>query len=590
MDPRDTRSTIVEEDPTGPPADHGRVLLVMSPDHFNTVPLAKAAVLTIGRSTRADIRIEDPKASREHARLHIDDEIRVVDLNSQNGTSVRNAPIAPGEAITVVPGETISIGNTVLMVQRSASTVGRRWLWSHAYFESRVAAECSKEIASRTAHFALVRLRFERGVTWTQLAPTFARRVAPPHIFASYGPHDFEVLFVDLDASEATTLVSALCADLESANLTVRCGVAHFPQDGRSADALLARANALLRPNGAAEGPDIESPSMERIRGMAQRAAASNINILILGETGVGKEVLAQAIHRMSPRAQGPMVALNCAELNETLLESELFGYEKGAFTGAGQSKAGLLETADKGTVFLDEVGELPLGLQAKLLRFLETREMKRLGALKSRSIDVRFIAATNVVLEEAVAKGTFRRDLFFRLNVICLEIPPLRERVGEIPVLAQQFLERACRDLGRLVPTIDEEVFDLFRSYGWEGNIRELRNIIERAAVLCEGDWLLPEHLPLEKMEAIGPDPTPPEARAVRSTPTASAPVTSEDGAPDERQRMIEALAQNAGNQTRAAAMLGMPRRTFVFKLVRYGIPRPHRGAPSAKQDDDKT
>jgi two-component system response regulator AtoC len=375
-------------------------------------------------------------------------------------------------------------------------------------------------------------------------------------------------------------LIAELRADLEAAKLNVRIGVAHFPHDGRSADGLLAHANALLRPKGAPEGPDIEAPSMERIRGMARKAAASSINILILGETGVGKEVLAQAVHRMSPRAEGPIVALNCAGLADTLLESELFGYDKGAFTGAATNKPGLLETADKGTVFLDEVGELPLNVQAKLLRVLETREVKRLGALKPRNIDVRFIAATNVVLEEAVAKGTFRRDLFFRLNGICLEIPPLRARADEIPVLAQQFLERSCLDMKRLAPTIDEEVFDLLGAYSWPGNIRELRNVIERAAVLCDGEWVLPEHLPLEKMETGAPELPPDGAGQTRSAPTMPTPPGGVVSTPDERQRMIDALAQSAGNQTRAAAMLGMPRRTFVLKLVRYEIPRPQRGA----------
>ena len=579
----DTRSTIVETSPVGPPPEGGYVLLVMSPDFFNTVPLTKRSVLTIGRSTRADIHIEDPMASREHARLHVEDEIRLCDLDSANGTSLRDVMVSPGEMVPVVPGEAIKIGNTVLMVQRSTSTststVGRRWLWSHAYFESRVATECTKQGDNKAGHFALVRLSFERGVTWTQLAPVFARQISPPHLFASYGPHDFEILLVDLNQAQAAELVAALSADLESTKLTARCGVAHFPKDGRTVHGLLDRANALLQPKTSRSALDINIPSMDRIRGIARKAAASNINILILGETGVGKDVLTQTIHRISPRAGGPIVALNCAGLGESLLESELFGHEKGAFTGAAQSKPGLLETADGGTVFLDEVGEMPLTVQAKLLRVLETREMKRVGGLKPRVIDVRFIAATNCDLEDAVTKGTFRRDLYFRLNTICLEIPPLRARRDEIPVLAQQFLERACQDMGRPVPAIDEEVLDLLLGYSWPGNIRELKNVIERAAVLCEGSWLLPDHLPLEKMDSIPAEagPVHPSAPA-RVTPVGRLPVADLQDPSDERQRMIEALALKAGNQTRAAALLGMPRRTFVLKLVRYGIPRPQK------------
>jgi DNA-binding NtrC family response regulator len=574
----DTR-TIVEEGRLPPPPNEGRVLLVMSPDYFATIPLPKSGVLTIGRSTRADIRVEDPVASREHARLHVDDEVRVEDVGSANGTWVRNQALGAGELVTVVPGEGITIANTVLMVQRGGSTVGRRWLWSHAYFESRVAKECAREAPSGGSPFALVRLRFERGVTWPQLAPVFARRVLPPHVFASYGPHDYEVLLVESGEAEATALVSELCADLEASRLPCRCGVALHPKDGRTTDALLARANSLLRPPGLPETPEIGAPSMQRIREMATRAAMSNINILILGETGVGKEVLAQAIHRMSPRANKPLVALNGPSLNDSLLESELFGHERGSFTNAAQTKQGLLEVADHGTVFFDEVGDLPLGVQAKLLRVLETREVKRIGGLKPRSIDVRFIAATNVILEDAVAKGTFRRDLFHRLNAMCLKIPPLRERPEEIRALAEQFVEHSCRDLGRPSVTIDEEVFDLLETYPWPGNIRELKNDMERAVVLCEGDHLLPEHLPLDKLV---PNVTPSPSSTARATPPAHVAVPVVEDQAGERERMVQALALNAGNQTRAAAMLGMPRRTFVHKLVRYGIPRPQPRKPS--------
>jgi len=579
----DTQSTIVEEDGRGPPADEGHVLLVMSPDHFNTVPLTKNSVLTIGRSTRADIYVEDRLASREHARLHVGDEIQIVDLDSANGTLVRDGLIPVGKSVSVLSGEVITIGNTVLMVQRGASIVGRRWLWSHAYFESRVAAECAKHAETRSGHFALVRLRFDRGIVWRHLAPVFARRVSAPHVFASYGPNDFEILLVDVNETAAADLAAVVCADLRAAQLNVRCGVANFPRDGRTVDTLLAHANALLRPQGRPELPDIEAPSMERVRAMAKRAAATNINILILGETGVGKEVLAQAIHRMSQRAAGPIVALNCPALGgEALLESELFGHEKGAFTGAAASKPGLLELADGGTVFLDEIGDMPLTVQAKLLRVLETREVKRLGSLKTRVIDVRFIAATNAVLEDAVANGTFRRDLFFRLNGISLQIPPLKARVDEIPVLAQQFLERYCRDdLGRAPPTIDEESLDLLAAYSWPGNIRELRNTIERAAVLCDGDWLLAEHLPLEKMESTVPDAVAASAAGDRVTPPSAQAAIDPADPEDERQRMMEALKIHAGNQTRAAAWMAMPRRTFVLKLKRYGIPRPQRGGP---------
>ena len=240
--------------------------------------------------------------------------------------------------------------------------------------------------------------------------------------------------------------------------------------------------------------------AMRRVHELAERAAAGTINVLITGETGVGKELLAETVHRASPRRGGPYVCLNCAALSETLLESELFGHERGAFTGAVQAKLGLLETAARGTLFLDEVGELPLATQAKLLRVIETREVARLGSVRPHRIDVRFIAATNRDLEAEVARGAFRADLYYRLNGITLTIPPLRVRLEEIRPLAETFARQICRDLGRPPPLLPPSSVAHLEAYGWPGNIRELKNVIERAVLLCEGQVLEPQHMPLER------------------------------------------------------------------------------------------
>ena len=223
--------------------------------------------------------------------------------------------------------------------------------------------------------------------------------------------------------------------------------------------------------------------------------------MLIVGETGVGKEVLAEIIHGLSPRAGKPFVRINCATLSPTLFEAELFGHERGAFTDAREAKPGLLETAEGGTVMLDEIGELPLPLQAKLLRVIETREVMRVGAVKARTIDVRFLAATNRVLEDEVARGAFRQDLYYRLNGISLLIPPLRARVDEIEPLAQAFVENAAKMSDRPPLKLSPAAMKLLLSYAWPGNIRELRNTIERALLLSTGDSITPEDLPLEKM-----------------------------------------------------------------------------------------
>jgi DNA-binding NtrC family response regulator len=344
--------------------------------------------------------------------------------------------------------------------------------------------------------------------------------------------------------------------------------------------------------------------AMQRVHALAERAAAGTINVLITGETGVGKELLAETVHRKSPRHAGSYVCLNCAALSETLLESELFGHERGAFTGAVQAKPGLMETAAGGTLFLDEVGELPLATQAKLLRVLETREVTRLGSVRPRRIDLRFIAATNRDLEAEVARGTFRQDLYFRFAGITLVIPPLRERLDEIRPLAETFAAQICRDLGRAPPIFPAPILMLLESYAWPGNVRELKNVVERAVLLSNGPIIGTEHLPMEKIARPGPSvasaptPSPAEPRVVAVTPRqieagrvdvpGLARVARGPAGQAERERIVSALNACAGNQSRAAKLLGIPRRTFLTKLDAYGIPRPKKGTGSGPDNDD--
>jgi DNA-binding NtrC family response regulator len=302
-----------------------------------------------------------------------------------------------------------------------------------------------------------------------------------------------------------------------------------------------------------------DSPQMRAVLDIARRAAPSGATVLLLGESGTGKEVIARAIHRWSCRGERPFVVVNCVALSEELLESELFGHEKGAFTGAHQQKRGKLEVAHGGTVFLDEIGDIRPALQAKLLRVLQDQTFERVGGTRTIQTDVRFLAATNRDLRAAVRDGLFRLDLYYRLDVVSLTLPPLRERAGDVPALAQHFLERYRRELKRELRGLTPEVLACLRRYPWPGNIRELENVIERAAVLAEGPDVTPRDLPAEIREAGLGDGV------------AREPARTYHAAVEEFKRGLIAstLRRTGGNRTRAARLLGL-QRTYLARLIR--------------------
>jgi transcriptional regulator with PAS, ATPase and Fis domain len=314
------------------------------------------------------------------------------------------------------------------------------------------------------------------------------------------------------------------------------------------------------------------SAAMRQVEQVIDRIAPGMISVLISGETGAGKEVVAEAIHRRSRRTNKPFVRLNCAAVAEHLLESEWFGHERGSFTGANAAKPGLLETADGGTVLLDEVGELAMDLQAKLLRVLEERTVMRVGAVRARRIDVRFLAATNHDLEADVSKGTFRQDLFFRLNGVTIHVPPLRERREEIEPLARRFaFEAQIRAERAQLPVLRPEALALLEGYAWPGNVRELKNVMERAVLLAPGDAITVNELPKHIRDPAGEPAHAPAGEG--SLRKAVADV--------ERLRVIDALAQANGNQKRAAEILGISRGSLLARIKSFGIPRPRKGRP---------
>lgn len=299
-----------------------------------------------------------------------------------------------------------------------------------------------------------------------------------------------------------------------------------------------------------------DSEPMRQLRTFISLVAPHDATVLILGESGTGKELVARAIHKASPRAKGPFVATNCAALSETLLESELFGHEKGAFTGAFKQRIGRFELADGGTLFLDEIGEISPGFQAKLLRALERREIVRVGAAAAIAVDVRVLVATNRALAKRVAEGHFREDLYFRLNVFPITVAPLRDRLGDLETLAAHFL----RQQGRTKSRLSSAVVGRLRSYHWPGNIRELKNVIARAVILANGAPIMPEHF------AIGGETT--------GTSRGAGAVPGDGGLEEVERRMVEeALKAVGGNKSEAARRLKITRRVLYAKLRRFGL-----------------
>jgi len=320
-----------------------------------------------------------------------------------------------------------------------------------------------------------------------------------------------------------------------------------------------------------------EDPKLKQVSVTLHRAAATDTTVLLEGESGTGKELFARALHALSPRADGPFVAINCAAIPETLLETELFGHEKGAFTGAATRKPGKFELAHRGTLFLDEIGDLPLSLQAKILRVLEERRFERVGGTVPLQVDVRVVAATNRNLKAAVAARQYREDLFFRLSVFPIVIPPLRERPDDIATLARYFIDRFCRDLNKQPLGLTTAAEEELRNYPWPGNVRELQNCIERAAILTEGDTIHPRHLNLSFRAPASPPPVD------DGGPWAKIDLTGTLGeasrrvlAEVERRKIEQALKEAAGNRGRAAEILQVSYKTLMAKLREYSLEEP--------------
>jgi len=386
--------------------------------------------------------------------------------------------------------------------------------------------------------------------------------------------------FLDADPDLVAVILTAH-GDIATAVEAVKLGAYHFLEKPPKLEDLvvtlqkgletrtLRRAVSGLRRQTGWQFADVQvvgrSPAMQHVVELVGKVAASEgTTVLLRGESGAGKEVVARAIHARSARRDFPFLEINCTALPETLLESELFGHERGAFTDAKERKQGLLELSDRGTVLLDEIGDLPPASQAKLLRFLETRSFKRVGGVRDIAVDVRIIASTNRDLEAAVQSGAFRQDLFFRLNVVPVVIPPLRERQEDVELLAIFFLDKITTALRRPARTISKDALAMLERYTWPGNVRELKNVIERAVILEESAELLAEHLP---------DELKPGGRALDLAPGFKLPPGGIKLEELEQDLIRQALAQARGNKTRAAELLGLTRDTLRYRVEKYGL-----------------
>ena len=550
--------------PVHPRADDHSYLLVCDADKAWVVDLPARGTIAIGRSSECQIVLADTGVSRVHCVLELGDTAMLADRGSQNGTRV------DGQAITtyaLAAGNVIEVGGATLVFHTTARLRAARRVEAPA-FTREIEREIERTHASKRG-FIVLAIRVADGERACELVAANLRAFETA---ALAGDQEVLVLCPEHDGSAAP--LAAQLATLVSTLGPARVGWAACPHDGIDAAALLAAARAERSADPPAVPARIRAgnleivvadPSMRQLYTLVERLARSELPVLVRGETGVGKEVVAQALHAWSPRAKAPFVAINCAALPEQLAESELFGHDKGAFSGAIAAKPGLLESARGGTVLLDEVGDMTLATQAKLLRALETKRITRLGSVEERDIDIRLVAATHRDLEADVAAGRFRRDLYFRLGGGTLVLPPLRDRPRELVLLAEAFLTAACAALAREPLALSNEAILELVAYAWPGNVRELKHVMDYLAAAEPGRTLAAAHV-AQRLSAV-------PRTAEREASVAQPAALRDEVEQLERRRISEALAAHDGHQSNAATAIGMPLRTFVAKLKRYRI-----------------
>ena len=557
-------------------------LLVVEDGTSSIFPLPRPGVVTLGRAPECELRVDHASVSRKHARIVIDArEIRVSDLGSHNGTRVNGALLQGGRVLTT--GDVVAIGEVILVVHAQLESELAPVILDGPSWHRRLTEEALRGVSYQRPLSVFAIANAPRGL------PETLRRI---DVVGRTDDDELLALLPEIDAPAARRLAQNLLRALAATAPEARIGIATCPVDATDGDNLVMAARAAARiaqPGGIAFAGEASQrielgdrhvvvchPAMVRVYDLLERLAASALPVLVIGETGVGKENAAFAVHHHSTRAQKPFVAINCATLHESLVESQLFGHDKGAFTGAQTARPGVFEVATGGTLFLDEIGELSLPIQAKLLRVLETKRLTRVGETREREVDVRIVAATNRVLEQEVEAGRFRQDLYFRLGAARVHLPPLRDRRCDIPILFRQFVADAAMRAGRAAPVASPAAMLRLLAHPWPGNVRELKHAADFAVATIEDERIEPEDLP--------PELAPPVAAAAATTTGTPPPMLALDpNAPMrrladelqdiERQRMGEALGRTDGVKTRAAALIGMPIRTFNMKVKQFGL-----------------
>ncbi len=558
-------------------ADAGALLVVDAKGPgAATVSLERGATVTVGRDAGGcDVVVEDPSLSREHARFTCGDGLVVVDLGSTNGTRVNGVALAPHTPQPLAAGDEVVLGAVVVAVHAAVGPAHRRLLVAHEKFLATVDDEVARaRIFAR--NLALVLLRGPNAAT--HLVTGALRVLRPVDRVAAYAPDLVELLLVETDAAGA--------ADV-AARIGGAAAVAIYPTDGTSRDALYEAALASVgaktaKPSTTAAAATLlalsssASAKMKELSGTVDKVARTAIPVLIVGETGAGKEVVAREIHARSSRKAAPFVSVNCGAIPSSLIESTLFGHERGAFTGASETKAGVFEAGRGGTVFLDEIGELSAAAQTALLRVLESKRVTRVGANAEIEIDARLLAATHRDLDAMVAQGAFRQDLLYRLNAMTLFVPPLRDRTDEILPLARSFVSDANARHGRTCSGFNDDAAEALLAYRWPGNVRELRNAIERAVVIAAGDVVDVEDLPeaLRRPSALVEMATS-GASGGSARATGTGATLGERLEKIEAQLILDALDKNEQSVAATATALGMPKRTLQHRMKLLGISR---------------